>query len=135
MALYLKSLPAAPAGERPAAPRPSEQEMQAGAKLFGQHCATCHGERGEGKGPYPALSGNRALTLDEPVNAIRVVLNGGFAPGTAGNPRPYGMPPFGYKLQDAEVATLVTYLRASWGNAAAPVSSADVNRYRSVPLD
>jgi mono/diheme cytochrome c family protein len=63
------------------------------------------------------------------------VLNGGFAPGTAGNPRPYGMPPFGHALQDAEVATLVTYLRASWGNAAAPVSSADVNRYRSVPLD
>jgi mono/diheme cytochrome c family protein len=135
MAVYLKSLPAAPAGERPAAPRPSEQEMQAGAKLFGQHCATCHGERGEGKGPYPALSGNRALTLAEPVNAIRVVLNGGFAPGTAGNPRPYGMPPFGHALQDAEVATLVTYLRASWGNAAAPVSAADVNRYRSVPLD
>jgi mono/diheme cytochrome c family protein len=135
MAAYLKSLPAAPAAERAPAPRPSEQEMQAGAKLFGQHCATCHGERGEGKGPYPALSGNRALTLAEPVNAIRVVLNGGFAPGTAGNPRPYGMPPFGHALQDAEVATLVTYLRASWGNAAAPVSSADVNRYRSVPLD
>ena len=135
MAAYLKSLPAAPTGERPAAPRPSEPEMQAGAKLFGQHCASCHGERGEGKGPYPALSGNRALTLAEPVNAIRVVLNGGFAPGTAGNPRPYGMPPFGHALQDAEVATLVTYLRASWGNAAAPVSSADVNRYRSVPLD
>ena len=135
MAAYLKSLPAAPAGERPAAPRPSELEMQAGAKLYGQHCASCHGERGEGKGPYPALAGNRALTLAEPVNAIRVVLNGGFAPGTAGNPRPYGMPSFGHALQDAEVATLVTYLRASWGNAAAPVSSADVNRYRSVPLD
>ncbi len=135
MAVYLKSLPAAPASERPAAARPSEQEMQAGAKLFGQHCATCHGERGEGKGPYPALSGNRALTLAEPVNAIRVVLNGGFAPGTAGNPRPYGMPPFGHALQDAEVATLITWLRASWGNAAAPVSAADVNRYRSVPLD
>ena len=135
MAAYLKSLPAAPPGAHPAAPAPSEQTMQAGEKLYGQHCATCHGERGEGKGPYPALSGNRALTLAEPVNAIRVVLNGGFAPGTAGNPRPYGMPPFGHALQDADVATLVTYLRASWGNAAAPVSSADVNRYRSVPLD
>ena len=135
MAVYLKSLPPAPAGERPAPTPALEQEMQAGAKLYGQHCAACHGEQGEGKGPYPALSGNRALTLAEPVNAIRVVLNGGFAPGTAGNPRPYGMPPFGHALQDAEVATLVTYLRASWGNAASPVSSADVNRYRSVPLD
>jgi mono/diheme cytochrome c family protein len=135
MAAYLKSLPAAPAPERRAAPQPPEQVMQAGGKLYGQHCATCHGERGEGKGPYPALAGNRALTLAEPVNAIRVVLNGGFAPGTRGNPRPYGMPPFGHLLGDAEVATLTTFLRASWGNAAPAVSAPEVNRYRSVPLD
>ena len=135
MATYLKSLPATPAPARPAAPQPSEQVMLAGEKLYGQHCAACHGERGEGKGPYPALAGNRALTLAEPVNAIRVVLNGGFAPGTRGNPRPYGMPPFGHALGDTEVATLVSFLRASWGNAAEPVSAAQVNRYRSVPLD
>jgi len=135
MAVYLKSLPAGAGGERVAAAPPPEQMMRAGEKLFGQHCAACHGERGEGKGPYPALAGNRALSLNEPVNAIRVVLNGGFAPGTQGNPRPYGMPPFGHVLDDTQVATLVSYLRASWGNAAAPVSSAEVNRYRSVPLD
>jgi mono/diheme cytochrome c family protein len=135
MAAYLKSLPAGAAAGRPAPPRPPEQAMRAGEKLYGQHCAACHGERGEGKGPYPGLSKNRALALAEPVNAIRVVLNGGFAPGTQGNPRPYGMPPFGHVLGDEEVATLVTYLRASWGNAAGPVSSAEVNRYRSVPLD
>jgi mono/diheme cytochrome c family protein len=109
--------------------------LRAGEQLFGQHCATCHGERGEGKGPYPALAGNRALALSEPVNAIRVVLNGGFAPGTQGNPRPYGMPPFAHVLDDSQVATLVSYLRASWGNAAAPVTASEVNRYRSVPLD
>ena len=109
--------------------------MQAGAKLYGQHCAACHGERGEGKGPYPVLAGNRALSMGEPVNAIRVVLNGGFPPGTDGNPRPYGMPPFSHVLDDAQVANLVTYLRASWGNAAAPVSAVQVNRYRNVPLD
>lgn len=135
MAAYLKSLPAGASGDRAPAPRPSEQTMQAGAKLYEQNCATCHGERGEGKGPYPALSKNRALALAEPVNAIRVVLNGGFAPGTQANPRPYGMPPFGHVLKDEEVANLVSFLRASWGNAAPPVSGAEVNRYRSVPLD
>ena len=135
MARYLKSLPGESAPAKAAFAPPPESVMQAGAKLYGQHCATCHGERGEGKGPYPALAGNRALALNEPVNAIRVVLNGGFPPGTAGNPRPYGMPPFSHLLEDAQVADLVTYLRASWGNAASPVSAAQVNRYRNVPLD
>jgi mono/diheme cytochrome c family protein len=135
MARYLKSLPGAPPAGRDPGPPPPQPVMQAGGKLYGQHCAACHGERGEGKGPYPALAGNRALTFTEPVNAIRVVLNGGFPPATRGNPRPYGMPPFSHVLDDTQVANLVTYLRASWGNAAAPVSTAQVNRYRSVPLD
>ena len=135
MAAYLKSLPAGPPRERVPAPRLPDQVLQEGAKLYRQHCVACHGERGEGLGPYPALAGNRALTLEEPVNAIRVVLNGGFPPGTAGNPRPYGMPPFSHVLDDAQAATLITWLRASWGNAAPPVTSAQVNRYRAVPLD
>lgn len=135
MAVYLKSLPAGPPRERAPAPRAPEPVLQEGARLYRQHCAACHGERGEGLGPYPALAGNRALSLDEPANAIRVLMNGGFAPGTAGNPRPYGMPPFSHVLDDDQAAALLSYLRASWGNAAAPVSSAQVNRYRAVPLD
>ena len=84
---------------------------------------------------YPPLAGNRALTMEQAVNPIRIVLNGGFAPGTAGNPRPYSMPPFGHVLNDTEVAQVVSYLRSAWGNNAPPVSSVDVNRYRAVPLD
>ena len=84
---------------------------------------------------YPPLAGNRALTTVSAVNAIRLVLNGGFAPGTKGNPRPYGMPPFGPVMDDTEVAAVVTYLRASWGNDAPAVSALEVNKYRSVPLE
>ena len=64
-----------------------------------------------------------------------LVLNGGFAPGTAGNPRPYGMPPFSHALNDVEVAQVVSYLRSAWGNNAPPVESTTVNRYRNVPLE
>ncbi len=137
MAVYLKSLPASPevASSAPTGPE-VERIIKAGKALYEHHCADCHGADGKGKeGVYPPLAGNRALTTREPVNAIRIVLNGGFAPGTAGNPRPYGMPPYGPVLQDAEVAEVVTYLRASWGNAASAVTPADVNRYRAVPLD
>jgi mono/diheme cytochrome c family protein len=137
MASYLKSLPASPDTPLQAPVGPAaERVLKQGKELYGHHCADCHGANGQGKAPaYPALAGNRALTMREPVNAIRIVLNGGFAPGTAGNPRPYGMPPYGPILEDAEVAAVVSYLRASWGNSAPAVTPADVNRYRAVPLD
>lgn len=135
MAVYLQSLPAAQDPPAPAAP-PPEATMKLGAQLYDRHCADCHGAEGRGAGlAYPPLAGNRALTMAEPVNAIRIVLNGGFPPATAGNPRPYGMPPYSPVLNDAEVAAVVSYVRASWGNAAAGVTPAQVNRYRAVPLD
>ena len=137
MAVYLKALPAekAPPVSMPAGPQ-VDKVMALGKDLYGTHCLECHGADGKGLPPhYPPLDGNRALTMAESVNPIRIVLNGGFAPGTKGNPRPYGMPPFSHVLNDNEVAAVVSYLRASWGNKAPPVTAAQVNDYRSVPLD
>jgi mono/diheme cytochrome c family protein len=45
------------------------------------------------------------------------------------------MPPFSQALSDAEVAAVVSYVRASWGNAARMATPAEVNAYRAVPLD
>jgi mono/diheme cytochrome c family protein len=63
-------------------------------------------------------------------NGIKAILNGGYAPVTKGNPRPYGMAPFFSKLNDQEIAAVLTYIRASWGNSGAPVPAADVERFR-----
>jgi mono/diheme cytochrome c family protein len=135
MAGYLTSL-AAPGDPHPAPAAPPDAVMKQGEKLYAQHCADCHGKDGRGApGIYPPLAGNRALTMDAPVNAIRIVLNGGFPPSTAGNPRPYGMPPYNPLLSDEQVAAVVSYVRASWGNAARVVTPAEVNAYRAVPLD
>lgn len=139
MAAYLKSLPGAPGPRQPSAP-PSDAAMKTGRQLYEHHCADCHGADGRGtriagRSAYPPLAGNGALTMADPVNAIRIVLNGGFPPATAGNPRPFGMPPYSPQLNDAEVAAVVTYVRNSWGNAAPAVTPPDVNRWRAVPLD
>lgn len=40
------------------------------------------------------------------------------------------MPAYVGRLNEADVAALVTYMRGSWGNAAAPVSALEVERYR-----
>jgi mono/diheme cytochrome c family protein len=137
MAAYLKSLPATKAEPRDEIKGPLvDQVVAQGKQLFETHCIDCHGADGKGLPPhYPPLAGNRAITREHAVNAVRIVLNGGFAPGTAGNPRPYGMPPYSHVLDDREVAAVVTYLRASWGNRAGPVTASEVNRYRSTPLD
>ncbi|MDB5966962.1 MAG: cytochrome c, partial [Polaromonas sp.] len=115
----------------PSGPAPAGVAAQ-GAKLYGQHCAQCHGEQGEGvPNAYPALAGNRAVLMRQTVNLVQIVLNGGYAPATAGNPRPFGMPPFVLVLQDSEVAALLTHVRSAWGNQASAVSPLEVNRIRA----
>ncbi|HSV70903.1 MAG TPA: cytochrome c [Methylibium sp.] len=128
VALYLQRLPPSPSRRAAATAKSTPR----GAKLYETHCAACHGERGEGApGIYPALAGQRAVTLDPAANLVRVVLEGGFAPATAEHPRPYGMPPFATLLDDRDVAAVLDHVRASWGNAGSAVSPLDVLRWRA----
>ena len=131
MASYLKALPQTPVPEE-AASQPARRVVDAaGAKLYTQNCAQCHGDEGEGApGIYPALAGSRAVTMETPANLVHVVLEGGFPPSTQGNPRPFGMPPFATVLSDDDVAHLLSYIRASWGNRGTPVAPRDVQRFR-----
>ncbi len=139
MATYLRAQP-----DRHVAPTrvvdfPSERGRRAalerGARGYAEHCAECHGKQGEGGGASaPALAGNRAIAMESTVNPIRAVLYGGYAPGTAANPRPYGMPPYYAQLTDIEIADILTFARSSWGNAASPVPDFEVKRQRTGPL-
>ena len=127
---YLQSL-AAPAV--PGAPRQTKTNATdpRTRQLYEDKCADCHGKNGQGQtGAYPALAGNRAVLMNPPNNAVLSVLHGGFAPATAGNPRPYGMPPFVLELSNADIAAVMTYVRGAWGNAGAPVSALQVQQIR-----
>lgn len=134
MASFLKSIeePTATATAPAAAPRASETDRQRAAGLYEKHCAQCHGAQGRGiPNAYPALTANRAVTMTRPVNLVQIVLNGGFAPATAGNPRPFGMPPFVLSLSSDEIALVLTHIRQSWGNQASAVTAVEVNRIRA----
>ena len=134
MAVYLQSLPQhgtrrsrAAQADGAAAGSPDSR----GGKLYEQHCAQCHGPAGEGAaGLYPPLAGNRAVTMDSAANLVRIVHGGGYLPATAGNPRPFGMPPFAHVLDEADTAAVVSYVRGAWGNDAAPVTPLEVLRLR-----
>ncbi|MEO8281100.1 MAG: cytochrome c, partial [Ideonella sp.] len=143
MAVYLKSLGSdhRATTETSAASAPSETpdaqtigSRKRGATLYADHCANCHGTQGEGRaGAYPALAGNRGVLLDPPVNLLQTIIHGGFAPTTAGNPTPFGMPPFGLQLSQSEIADLMTYLRSAWGHSASAVGQRDVQRWMERP--
>jgi mono/diheme cytochrome c family protein len=139
MAVYLKGLgqgnPLAP--ELSGIPAPeSSLLMSFGETVYANHCASCHAADGRGMPPdYPPLANNASIQMQSAVNPIRMVLNGGFPPGTAGNRMPYGMPPFAQTLSDNEVAAVVTYIRAAWGNRGTTVSARQANELRTAPLD
>lgn len=131
MATYLQALPPQPAPRTVATPPPAQQALR-GAKLYEQHCASCHGNQGEGvAGAYPALAGNRAVLMDPPANLVHLVSRGDFAPATTGNPRPFGMPPFQLLLNDSDLAAVLGFIRTSWGNEGNAVSEFDVARIRN----
>jgi mono/diheme cytochrome c family protein len=130
MARFLATIPVVE--EPPSRPSPASEEMMvAGQQVYEQHCAACHGDRGQGvSGMYPALAGNRAVTLASHINLVQQIRQGGFSPTTAGNPQPFGMPPYGQVLSNDEIAAVATFVRQSWGHVASPVSSLDVLRVR-----
>lgn len=139
MAVYLKSLPAEirrPARElfgiRYVAP---QSTLADGRALYGKYCARCHGDHGEGRPPAaPPLASDRAVSMSSDVDPVRIVLFGGYPPGTAADPRPFGMPPYYPTLSDGQIADVLTYVRASWGNAAPAVLASHVEENRGSPL-
>ncbi|MEI9982660.1 MAG: cytochrome c [Aliidongia sp.] len=139
MATYLKALAPRQSSDK-AAPTTSVAEdhllLRLGSQIYDANCAVCHGADGRGKLPdYPPLADNQSIQMSSAVNPIRMVLNGGFPPGTAGNPRPFGMPPFAQSLSDDEVAAVVTFIRVSWGNRGSAISARQANELRSAPLN
>lgn len=132
VAQFLKELAPPATGALEAAPAAQASVLTRGAKLYEQYCVQCHGEQGRGvPRAYPALAGNRAVTMPQTANLVQIVLNGGYAPATAGNPRPFGMPPFVLVLSDSDVAAVLTHIRQSWGNQAGVVTPLEVNRMRA----
>jgi mono/diheme cytochrome c family protein len=139
MAVYLKGIaePSPPPAASSALPTTeSSLLVSLGKTVYDKNCASCHGAQGEGKPPHwPPLANNQSIEMQSAVNPIRMVLNGGYPPGTKGNPMPYGMPPFAGLLSDNEVAAVVSYIRTAWGNRGTPVSAREANELRSAPLN
>jgi mono/diheme cytochrome c family protein len=91
-----------------------------GEQLFNDNCSACHQKTGLGvKGAFPALAADKLVTGPAPQVTATVLVGRG------------GMPAFKSELSDDQLAAIVSYIRAAWGNKAPPVSAADVAATRS----
>jgi mono/diheme cytochrome c family protein len=114
-----------------------------GANVFMRdgHCVTCHQKTGAGLDPiYPPLAGSPWVTGSEE-RLTKLVLHGLWGPievnGKTYDPAK-GIPPmtqFAALLKDEEIAAVLTYVRNSWGNKAAPVTAETVKKVREATKD
>ncbi|MBV8489096.1 MAG: cytochrome c [Candidatus Eremiobacteraeota bacterium] len=98
-----------------------------GAQAYSANCSSCHQANGQGvAGAFPPLAGNATVTGD-PKKVIHIVKYGLTGSITvAGKTFNGTMPPW-QTLPDAQIASVITYIRSSWGNSASAVSAADVS--------
>ncbi|UCI05190.1 c-type cytochrome [Mesorhizobium sp. B1-1-8] len=130
VAVYLRSVE----GNGIAVPLPvdaHDKRMVAGRAIYADRCAACHVGSGEGVAKlFPKLAGAPLANNDDATSLIRVVLAGNVAGATNAMPTAPAMPSFAWNLSDEEIASVLTYVRNSWGNAAPPVDAPNVAALR-----
>jgi mono/diheme cytochrome c family protein len=117
---------------------PGGQTSAAASAISGEDlytvCASCHESDGTGlSAVYPPIAGSEVVNGADST-LIRIILGGLEGPLTIkGESYDGTMPPYGGgpEMSDAQVATLLTYLRSSFGNRAPPVTAEQVARVRA----
>ena len=132
IATYLKALPGQTSSPPQAAISASDPAMVAGGAIYADECSACHGLDGKGvPSLFPSLAGSSNVRSTDPTSLIRVLLEGARSVATASEQTGPGMPSFAWKLNDAEAAAVLTYLRNSWGSSAPAVAADQVKSVRA----
>ncbi len=104
-----------------------------GERLYAT-CVACHQANGQGMvGAFPPLAGSEWVT-GSPDRLIAILVHGMQGPITVagmeynGVMLPYGV---GVEMSNGDLATLLTYIRSSWGNSASAVAAEDVARVKT----
>jgi mono/diheme cytochrome c family protein len=129
---YLKDSGTGDTEAKPAPVAANDNAMRAGAAIYKDSCAMCHRDSGEGESHlFPRLAGSALVQSDDPTTLAHVVLQGTRAVSTSTRPTAPGMPAFDWRLNDAQAAAVITYIRNSWGNAASSVSAGTIAKQRT----
>jgi mono/diheme cytochrome c family protein len=99
----------------------------AGMKVFTTNCSSCHQANGKGQpGVFPPLAGNAVVT--GPADKVITIVKNGLSGKITVNGATYNgqMPAWKGTLSDSDIASVITYIRSSWGNKASAVTPAQV---------
>ena len=102
-------------------PITQQSKNDAGAKLFQAHCATCHGQKGEG-GTGPTLATPRLMRADSEAALFKIIRE-----GSAGTEMP------GTRLEAVQLKELADYVRRL-GQLPREKMSGDIERGRQLYL-
>lgn len=127
---YLKSIPGARGETQPfrhdggtTAQLEQGRFDKAGARQYATFCMPCHNASGKGFARvFPPLAGNPTVVDPDPASLVNLLLDGAVTARVNTAPTDYHMPGYGWTMEDQELANLLTFIRGSWGNRAAPVT-------------
>ena len=134
LAIYLKDpAPAEVYSGEPLVPDAlADERYRNGRDLYIKHCSACHQGQGQGLAPYfPALQGNPTVSAEEPDSVVETILIGAPEDPAKAYSAHVLMPSFRSVLSDTQLADVISFIRASWGNGAAPVSAETVRELRA----
>lgn len=108
--------------------------LEAGHRLFGTVCMPCHQSNAQGlPGRFPPLAASDFLNADKK-RAIQTLLNGRAGEITVNGQRFSGDMPR-LPFDDAQIASVLTYVYSSFGNSGQDVSPDEVKSVRAQKVD
>jgi cytochrome c551 len=102
-----------------------EQMIVNGKEIYDQHCANCHQKDGLGVGSlYPPIANN--VDFLNNTNQVICIIKNGISGEMIVNGKRYNQAmPANRQLFDLDIAAVVTYIQAQWGNKNLPTVEAD----------
>jgi mono/diheme cytochrome c family protein len=105
-------------------PSDDAAKVALGAKVYAQHCASCHGAKLEGQpdwrrkpanGRFPAPPhDDSGHTWHHPDEVLFGITKHGLVPSYAPKDYVSDMPAFAHKLSDGEIRSVLAYIKSHW---------------------
>jgi mono/diheme cytochrome c family protein len=120
-----------PASPEPATPAAKPDTRTPGERLYARHCLPCHQSDGYGvPNMQPAITGGSWVKGDPKALAM-FVMTGGFGSAERKDSANSNVMPEFRQLPDADLAEILTFIRAKFCGGGSAVSAADVTAARA----